>query len=143
MLCISVIGASTLPGIQYQLSPPRQHNEPFWDHSGCPVGTEVTAMVAKNTPRLFKKYNVRIKWGDGREGPAFLKVADYKHGPDVPFDSWFFCTRAGHSCGRVLNTRTQQCNVTLLYVRKYWLEIRIFIDSPSTTRLILLIAIFV
>ena len=39
---------------------------------------------------MFKKFNVRIKWADGGEGPAMLKVAAYMHGLEAPNDSWVF-----------------------------------------------------
>lgn len=44
--------------------------------------------VTSVTPRLFKKFNYRIKWADNSKGPASLKVDNYAHGEDAALDSW-------------------------------------------------------
>ena len=41
----------------------------------------------QSTPRLFKKFNYRIKWFDGWENHMLL-LDDYNHGPTAPYKSW-------------------------------------------------------
>ena len=41
----------------------------------------------QSTPRLFKKFNYRIKWYDGWENHMLL-LDDYNHGPTAPYKSW-------------------------------------------------------
>ena len=40
-------------------------------------------MVTKKTPTLYKKYNYRIMWSDGKKG-----VENYASGKDTRVDSW-------------------------------------------------------
>ena len=52
----------------------------------------MTELITKDTPRLFKKYNVRVAWADGGMGPMMLDFKTYKHGADAPTESWIFLT---------------------------------------------------
>ena len=61
-----------------------------WKSYGWQMG-KVTSLVTKATPRLFKKFNVRVTWADG-EGCAMLDLKSYKSGEGAPIDSWVFMT---------------------------------------------------
>ena len=41
----------------------------------------------QSTPRLFRKFNFRIKWFDGWENHMLL-LDNYNHGPTAPYKSW-------------------------------------------------------
>lgn len=59
-----------------------------WKQHGWQLG-QVTALITSATPRLFKKYNVRVTWLDGN-GPAKLDLNMYAPGPDAVEDAWVF-----------------------------------------------------
>ena len=61
-----------------------------WATFGWQLG-KVGSLVTKSTPRLFKKFNVRVTWADG-EGPCKLDLPAYRHGDNAPTDSWVFLT---------------------------------------------------
>ena len=48
----------------------------------------ITERLTSATPRLFKKFNFRVKWSDGSKGPANLPLDNYSHGPTAPYNSW-------------------------------------------------------
>ena len=45
-----------------------------WQSSGWQLG-KVTDLITKDTPRLFKKYNVRVAWADATKGPTMLDLS--------------------------------------------------------------------
>ena len=47
----------------------------------------VTEKFTNATPRLFAKFNYRIKWFDGWQNHNLL-LDNYLHGPDAPYNSW-------------------------------------------------------
>lgn len=61
-----------------------------WEGFGWQLG-KISEVLTSATPRLVKKYNVRVVWADAR-GPAMLDLQSYQHGDDAPFDSWVFLT---------------------------------------------------
>lgn len=67
-----------------------------WSKYGWQIG-KVTAIITADTPRLFKRYNVRITWQDEGHGPCNLDLAFYRHGPSAPVDSWVFLDRLGNA----------------------------------------------
>ena len=58
-----------------------------WETYGWQLG-KITAVVTKDTPRLFKSFNFRCIWADGKSGPAKLGVDNYAYGPDARLNSW-------------------------------------------------------
>ena len=58
-----------------------------WDAPhGWLVG-KVTEMFTPATPRLFAKFNYRVKWIDGWENHKLL-LDNYMGGPTAPYKSW-------------------------------------------------------
>ena len=55
---------------------------------------KIYALVTSDTPRLFKKFNHRIVWGDGSKGPAKLEVKTYLSGSNASLDSWVILMRS-------------------------------------------------
>ena len=58
-----------------------------WETYGWQLG-KITAVVTKDTPRLFKSFNFRCIWADGSKGPAKFGVDNYAYGPDARLNSW-------------------------------------------------------
>lgn len=57
-----------------------------WEQFGWQLG-KVTALITSATPRLVRKYNVRVSWSDG-SGPCMLDLKCYVPGAEAPIDSW-------------------------------------------------------
>ena len=57
-----------------------------WENYGWLTGT-ISEKFTKDTPRLFAKYNFRVKWFDGWENHMLI-LDNYNHGPTAPFNSW-------------------------------------------------------
>lgn len=51
------------------------------------VGTIKQKFSEAATPRLYKKYNYRVKWFDGWENHK-LNLDDYLSGSSAPYKSW-------------------------------------------------------
>ena len=47
----------------------------------------------QSTPRLFKKFNFRIKWIDGWENHLLI-LDNYSSGPTAPYKSWVLLEKA-------------------------------------------------
>ena len=54
---------------------------------GWSLGT-ITHKTTSATPRLFKKFNFKVKYIDGSTGPANLPLENYASGPAAPYNSW-------------------------------------------------------
>ena len=48
---------------------------------------KITEKFTSATPRLFAKFNYRIKWFDGWENHK-LNLENYNSGPAAPYNSW-------------------------------------------------------
>ena len=64
-----------------------------WEDHGWWFG-KVYEMVTSATPRLFKKFNVRIAWADGSKGPTMLDLGKYVESDDALHESWVFLDRS-------------------------------------------------
>ena len=51
------------------------------------LALRITEKFTSATPRLFAKFNYRIKWFDGWENHK-LNLEDYNSGPAAPYNSW-------------------------------------------------------
>lgn len=51
---------------------------------------KVIEIITSSTPRLYKKFNVRVVWADSGRGPSMLDLAAYQDGPDADVNSWVF-----------------------------------------------------
>ena len=47
----------------------------------------------QSNPRLFKKFNFRIKWIDGWENHLLI-LDNYSSGPTAPYKSWVLLEKA-------------------------------------------------
>ena len=55
---------------------------------GWSLGT-ITHKITSATPRLFKKFNFKVKYIDGSIGPGQrLPLDNYASGPTAPYNSW-------------------------------------------------------
>ena len=48
----------------------------------------ITHQITSATPRLFKKFNYKVKYIDGSIGPANLSLDNYASGPTAAYNSW-------------------------------------------------------
>ena len=55
---------------------------------GWSLGTIIEKLTKEATPRLFKKFNYRVKYMDGSKGPANLPLVNYAHGAGAAYNSW-------------------------------------------------------
>ena len=55
---------------------------------------KITGRFDSSTPRLYKKFNYRIKWFDGWENHKLI-LENYDHGPTAPYNSWCLLQRPG------------------------------------------------
>ena len=65
-----------------------------WETYGWQLG-QITDVITKKTPQLFKKFNFRLVWSDGSKGPASLTPEAYASGPTARFNSWVILTHSG------------------------------------------------
>ena len=65
-----------------------------WETYGWQLG-QITDVITKKTPQLFKKFNFRLVWSDGSKGPASLTPEAYASGPTARFNSWVILTQEG------------------------------------------------
>ena len=59
---------------------------------GWSLGT-ILDKITNSTPRLFKKFNYRVKYADGAKGPANLPLDNYAHGESAAYNSWCLLER--------------------------------------------------
>ena len=59
---------------------------------GLSLGT-ILVKITSSTPRLFKKFNSRVKYADGAKGPANLPLDNYAHGESAAYNSWCLLER--------------------------------------------------
>ena len=64
-----------------------QHVYMRWERYGWQLG-QITDVITAATPRLFKKFNYRVMWADGKKGPMKLSVDSYAFGSAARFNSW-------------------------------------------------------
>ena len=69
-----------------------------WETYGWQLG-QITDVITKKTPQLFKKFNFRLVWSDSSKGPASLTPETYASGPDARFNSWVMLTHVGQGSG--------------------------------------------
>ena len=53
----------------------------------------ITHRITSATPRLFKKYNHKVKYIDGSTGPASLPLDNYAFGSTAAYNSWCLLAR--------------------------------------------------
>lgn len=66
-----------------------------WNVYGWQLGV-VKEMITSATPRLFRKFNVRITWND-TSGPAMLSLDEYEGGAEAALDKWVFLEKVVES----------------------------------------------
>ena len=59
---------------------------------------KITDKFDKSTPRLFKKFNYRIKWFDGWENHKLI-LENYNSGPTAPYNSWVLLRKSAAEAG--------------------------------------------
>ena len=70
-----------------------------WKDYGWSLG-KVSELITAKSPRLFKKFNVRVVWAlEGKlnkkcSGPCNLDLANYISGADAPLDAWVFLDKS-------------------------------------------------
>ncbi|KAL1499252.1 hypothetical protein AB1Y20_013756 [Prymnesium parvum] len=57
-----------------------------WPEYGWLLGT-ITHRITNATPRLFARYNFRVRWSDGWENHKLL-LDNYEGGASAPYNSW-------------------------------------------------------
>ena len=68
-----------------------------WPAHGWLVG-KINEKFTSATPRLFAKFNFRVKWFDGWENHKFL-LDNYNSGPSAPFNSWVLLEKEAAGAG--------------------------------------------
>ena len=60
---------------------------------GCCMGRVALKFTMQANPRLFKKFNFRVKWDDGWDNHV-LVLEKYMSGATAPYDSWVLLQKA-------------------------------------------------
>ena len=63
-----------------------RRTRPIFEKASC-FDLGVGPTVTYTSPRLFAKFNYRIKWFDGWENHK-LNLENYNSGPAAPYNSW-------------------------------------------------------